>query len=101
MELMEKFGFSKAPEGRKSASSQFEEGWAAYETPVTQKNPATTSLIPLRESINMIISELIRRAPAQRKIKNEKSNELSELILGNWASKQQSLGYESVVQKLN
>lgn len=72
LELMGKFGFSKAPGWRKSASSQFEEGWAAYEAPVTQNNPATTSLIPLRESINMIISELIRRAPAQRKAKNEK-----------------------------
>jgi hypothetical protein len=75
--LMQQFGLVTSPVGKKSAAEQFETAWMAYETPVTQSSPVNTSLIPMRESIETIIQELMRRRPRQEPAKNQKGKIIS------------------------
>jgi hypothetical protein len=76
-QLMQQFGLGTSPVGKKNAAEQFETAWAAYETPVTQSSPVNTSLIPMRESIETTIQELMRRRPRQESAKNQKGKIIS------------------------
>ena len=75
--LMQRFGLNTSPVGKKSAIEQFETAWAAYEAPVTQFSPVNTSLIPMRESIETTIQELIRHRPIQEPAKNQRGKIIS------------------------
>lgn len=75
--LLRQYGLSTAPPGKKSPVELFETAWAAFEGPVTQTAPVVTSLIPIRECINMTIEALLSRRPTQEKTKSEKDKILS------------------------
>jgi hypothetical protein len=59
------------PRGKKRPSEQITIAFNAFEQPVTDTNPVSTSLLPMRESIETIISELLRRRPTQEKAGND------------------------------
>jgi hypothetical protein len=65
MELMVAFGLDTAPQGKKSPLELFQTAHAAFEKPVAEGNPIITSLIPMRESIQLSIQELLRKRPKQ------------------------------------
>ena len=71
IQLMREFGLMRVPTSEKSPIELFETAWAAYEQPVTQSSPISTSLIPMRECINQAIKELLRRRPNQEETKNQ------------------------------
>jgi hypothetical protein len=76
-ELLKEFGFDKAPKGIKSPLELFQTAHAAYEKPVIQKDPISTSLIPMRECIEAVIAELLKRRPTQEEAKNEQAKIMS------------------------
>ena len=49
--------------GLASPTELYKTAWAAYEKPATTTNPASTSLIPMRECINETVDALLRRRP--------------------------------------
>lgn len=63
--------------GRKSPLNLFSTAHAAYKNPVIEGNPVSTSLIPMRESVRLIIDILLRRRPKQEKTKNEQAKIIS------------------------
>jgi len=67
LSLMRQYDLSRAPAGQKSPEELFQTAWAAFERPVSQGSPASTSLIPMRECINATVETLIRRRPKQEK----------------------------------
>lgn len=71
--LLIDLGFDRAPEGKKSALEQFQIAHQAYEIPVAEGNPISTSLVPLRECINLVIGELLKLRPEQAPAKNEEA----------------------------
>lgn len=95
--LMKSLHLDQAPTGRKSALEQFEIAHAAFKTPVADRNPIATSLIPMRESIRAAIDSLLQMRPKQEKTKNEwskiesigrqlKRNSLPDEIITSWAN---------------
>lgn len=91
------FGFDKSVPGKRSSLEQFITAFQAFENPVSDSNPVMTSLIPMRQSIESIISELLRRRITQEKTGSNhskflsfglqlKRNELSENVVSEWAS---------------
>jgi len=68
--LMDQFGFSNGIPGKKSPIEQFQIAWAAFEQPVRESNPVSTSLIPIRECIDDSIAVLIQRRPRQEPAKS-------------------------------
>ena len=75
--LLRQFGLVTVAPGQKSPVELFDAAWAAFEKPVTQNSPASTSLIPMRESINATIAELLRRRPKQEPAKGARNKLLS------------------------
>lgn len=63
--LIKDFNLDIAPSGKKSGLELFETAHRAFETPVTRRNPVITSLVPMREAVESIIDELLRRRPQQ------------------------------------
>ena len=53
--------------GKKKPSELFEIAHRAYQQPLIDSDPVATSLIPMRECIQTIIDELLRRRPTQEK----------------------------------
>jgi len=95
-ELLISFGFDQAPEGRKSPLELFNTAHNAFENPVEEGNPISTSLIPMRSAITSVIAELLRRRPKQEKAKNEwakiqsigkqlKRNSIPDSLVDTWA----------------
>lgn len=73
LSLMRQNDLSHTPAGQKSPEELFQTAWAAFERPVSQGSPASTSLIPMRECINVTVAILLRRRPKQEQTKrNEK-----------------------------
>jgi hypothetical protein len=66
LQLMEQCGFNATTEGR-VAVEKFRAAWEMFENEPSAIDSALSSLIPLRESIELTIAELIRRRPTQRK----------------------------------
>lgn len=96
--------------GRKSPAELFETAYAAFEKPVTQRSPAATSLIPLRECINGTIAALLRRRPKQEPAQSQRDKILSicgqlagggvpQWAIGSLAERWGSLVYESSASK--
>lgn len=67
IELIKSFNLHRSPQGKKSTLELFKIAHEAYEFPISQDNPVITSLIPLRESIESAIDELMRLRPRQEK----------------------------------
>lgn len=70
-ELLMKFGLQNAGEGRKSPLHLFKTAHSAFENPVIKGNPTSTSLIPMRECIRLVIDTLLKQRPTQEKTKTE------------------------------
>jgi hypothetical protein len=65
--LLKSFGFSTTKlMGEKTPVELFETAWEAFEKPVTLDNPVSTSLIPIRGCINLVIDALCKRRPLQK-----------------------------------
>jgi hypothetical protein len=75
--LMKELGFNRAPKGRKSPVSLFSTAHKAFQAPVSSDNPVSTSLIPMREAIRLIIDQLLKKRPKQEEAKNERAKILS------------------------
>ena len=71
IELLKEFGFDKSVISRKSALEQFNIALSAFKKPVTDDNPISTSLIPMRECIRTMIDSLLKCRPEQVKTKKE------------------------------
>jgi hypothetical protein len=69
--LMNDFGLDITRSGIKSPLENFTIAYEAFKIPVTDGNPASTSLIPMRESIHGTIDELLKRRPLQEKTKKQ------------------------------
>lgn len=65
--LLKHWSFDKAVPGKKSPFELFLTAFSAFEQPVVETNPVSTSLIPMRECIRSIIDELLRRKSKQEK----------------------------------
>jgi len=62
--LLKEFGFDDPQyPGEKSPLEQFRIAHEAFNTPVTDSDPASTSLIPLRECIHSVLDGLFRARP--------------------------------------
>lgn len=63
-DLLEEFGFDHPQyPGEKSPLEQFRIAHEAFNTPVTESDPASTSLIPLRECIHSVLDGLLQSRP--------------------------------------
>ncbi len=65
--LIKTFHLDIAPAGKKSTLELFQTAHLAFDVPVSQGEPAITSLIPMREAINSAIDQLLRLRPIQEK----------------------------------
>ncbi len=64
--LMKGFHLDILAAGRKSSLELFQTAHQAFESPVSQSNPISTSLIPMREAIEASLDELLRLRPIQQ-----------------------------------
>ena len=103
--LMQSFGLDKGVQGKISPLELFLTAHQAFERPVSDTDPVSTSLIPMRESISSIVAELLRRRPIQEKAGSNydkvlsfgiqlKRDELSENVVREWASQWDKLANE-------
>ncbi len=104
--LLQQYGLSDAPTGQKSPHELFQTAWAAFEKPVLH-NSASTSLIPIRESIIGVVAAILRRKITQERThKNrEKLLSIGKQLFGNaipqWAIKNMAEHYEKLVDELS
>jgi len=75
--LLNQYGFAGVVANQQSPTDLFETAWAAFEKPVTASSSASTSLIPMRECVNVTIAALLRRRPKQERAKSEADKILS------------------------
>jgi hypothetical protein len=96
LSIMQEMGFNEKSSERLSPTEQFVIAYEAYEVPVTNDNPASTSLIPIRECISGILEDLLRRRPVEEKARNQrlkiisigrqlKLDDIEQLIVEDWA----------------
>ena len=96
MNLLYNWGFNIPSAGLKSVVELFEIAHQAYETPLTDSTPASTSLLPMRDCLNQMASELLRRRPNQERTSNNyakimsvgsqlKKDEIEVSIVDTWA----------------
>ncbi|MFC1985925.1 hypothetical protein ACFLWC_02895 [Chloroflexota bacterium] len=71
--LLQEHNLVTAAPGIKSPLELFETSWSAFEKPVNQGIPASTSLIPMRECINTVIDRLIKHRPCQERARGERN----------------------------
>lgn len=76
-ELIKDLGLDIARKGKKSPLHLFQTAHGAFEKPVIKGNPISTSLIPMRECMRLVIDELLKRRPVQEKTGNEQAKILS------------------------
>ena len=69
--IMAELGLDRAPPGGEAPLGLFMTAHHAYENPVSGDDPASTSLIPLRESIHASIECLLKRRRRQEEAKRE------------------------------
>jgi hypothetical protein len=81
---MKVFGLDKSYPNEKTAIEHFRTAWAAYEMPLTSTSPVNTSLIPMRECIETVITQLLQRRQQQEPAKS-------------WRDKILSLGKQAVL----
>ena len=75
--LLKSLGFDKPWAGQKSPLELCEIAYQAYERPVSDSDPVSTSLIPMRECISAVVAELLRRRPKQEQTKSNYNKVLS------------------------
>lgn len=63
--LIRVFGLHNAPPGEKAPLELFDMAQSAFSSPVSGSNPASTSLLPMRECIQATLTQLLRRRPTQ------------------------------------
>lgn len=68
--LFYEFGLEKSVGVKKSPLEMLELAYSAYENPVSDSSPVITSLIPIRECIQMVIDYLLKQRPDQEKARN-------------------------------
>lgn len=71
LDLLNEYNFAASTSNIKSPYELFETSWAAFEKSVNENVPASTSLIPMRESINSAIDLLIKLRPFQERASGE------------------------------
>lgn len=78
VQLFRDFGFDvpQAP-GEKSPLEQFEIAHTSFLNPVTEDNPVSTSLLPLRECIDTVVASLIRMRPHQEPAQGHRNKIIS------------------------
>jgi hypothetical protein len=69
--LMNNLGLNTSARGLKSPLEQFITAHDAYARPITGTNPIITSLIPMRESIQLTFDYLIKHRPKQEQAKRD------------------------------
>lgn len=69
--LIKSYGLDWASAGAKTPVELLETAIAAYEKPVSEQVSANTSLLPVRECCNSIITQLINRRPRCEKVSNQ------------------------------
>ena len=69
--LMQKYGLDVPAPGEKSPVELIRVGVASFEGPITDDNPVSTSLIPIRDAINLSIEKLLRQRPCQEEAKSQ------------------------------
>ena len=105
--LMKLFKLDIAVQGQKSPLELFVIAHDAFGTPVSNNNPVVTSLIPIRESINLIIDKLLKERPIQEPASNERTKIISignqlrkdfleEDIISSWADQWHSMNKEEL-----
>lgn len=77
LELLKKFGLTTKEHGNHSPTELLGTACAAFEVPAMQECTASTSLIPMRECMNMVLSLLLPRRPKQEPAKSHKDKVLS------------------------
>jgi len=65
--IMTNLGLDKPVPGKKSPLELFITAHDAFEDPVCDSNPISTSLIPIREAAQLSVQELLHRRPRQEK----------------------------------
>ena len=96
IESMKLFNLDKAFSGEKSPLELFTTAHNAFEMPIQENDPVITSLIPIRESINLMIEHLLRERTTQEPCGNErekiksigrqlKKDSLEENVVISWA----------------
>ena len=107
LSLLHEYGLSSAAPGEKSPAELFQTAHAAFEKPVMERDPAATSLIPMRECVNGTIAALLRRRPRQEPAKSQRDKILSicgQLAgsgVSQWAIESLARRWESLVDELS
>lgn len=65
--LLGQFGLNASAVGHLGPLNLFQTAYEAFEKPVTMNMSSSTSLIPMRECINAVVTELMRRRPKQER----------------------------------
>lgn len=110
--LMKLFKLDIALQGQKSSLELFIIAHDAFGSPVSDNNPVVTSLIPIRESINLMIDKLIKERPIQEQAGNErakiisignqlKNDYLDENIIISWAEQWHSMNNQELSPSKN
>jgi hypothetical protein len=78
VQLFSDFGFDvpQAP-GEKSPLEQFEIADTSFQNPVTEGNPVSTSLLPMRECIDTVVASLMRMRPHQEPAQGHRNKTIS------------------------
>jgi len=95
--LLVTFGLDRSQVDKKSALELFHLAHEAFETPVTDNDPVSTSLIPLRECLNTVIESLLRLRPKQEKT----GSDYNKLISIGRQIKKESIDDETVIEWAN
>ncbi|NMB56118.1 MAG: hypothetical protein GYA15_15615 [Leptolinea sp.] len=79
IKLMRIFHLDISHPGKISPLELFQIAYQAFENPVTDSDPAITSLIPMREAINSTINELLHLRPRQEETGSSDKNKISSI----------------------
>jgi hypothetical protein len=97
MELMQKFHLDITHGNNKSPLENFCLAHQAFESPVFTDNPDITSLIPMRESIEASLDELLKQRPKQKNVGSSnrkkilaicdqlKNDLITDVVINEWA----------------
>jgi hypothetical protein len=110
--LMKKFNLDRAFSGKKSPLELFHTAHNAFEAPVHEYDPVVTSLIPIRESINLMIIHLLKERSTQEPCRNErekiksigrqlKKEPLAESVILSWADQWHTMKNEDLSPSKN
>lgn len=105
--LLQQYGLAAAASGQKSPNELFQTAWAAFEKPVAQVSSDITFLIPIRECLNGVVAELLRRRHKQERTSKNRDKilsigkELAGSAIPQSAIAELANHYEELVDKLS